>query len=319
MLPVNQGRHMVDDLLARLEEDSPSRPVVILGDSAMANCLRGVDLDPRITNLSTNMGVSLAGQYFIYKRLVAKAFPPRILVLGLIPESYSFDLNDQYTATYFESVFNRWGEILEFTVAADRPAQGLRMVLTRLQPPSFRCRASARKALNRFRGAGSEVSPSRAWLKDASAKKHALVEQRGRTGIFRFSETSGTFHRLLAEETTATRTHLVIVTAPLPKRTVELWRRTGFWDQYTGVLDGLAKRYPNISVEPADAFANFSEEDLFDWLHLGSAAGDAFRGRLVERVLAIESEEVLPRCPGHWFWPRPSSSRGRSPCPWPSR
>ncbi len=282
-LPVNQGRHLVDDLLANLEGPQEARPVVAWSDSVTAGALASAGGDPAVADISSTQAVSLAGAYYTYLRLEEGRAPPRVLVLSLIPESYGNDLDQVFTSTYFETCFVRWDEIGDFARTTGRWGMALRMAGYRLlRPPSMVRRASVRRALQALRPAGGLATARIPLLRVAGVDPAVVAEQGARAAKrdFAFPGIPRDYLERLAEETAKNGTRLILMTGALPRSVLHGWRATGYLGQYEGMLRDVAARHPNVRVEPVDEFATWGDDEMYDRMHLKPAPAERY-GRLV--------------------------------------
>ena len=298
-LPVNQGRHEGDDILAALESPQPSRPMVAWCDSVTAGALNDAAGDPILTDISSTQAVSLAGAYFTYRRLLEVSAPPRVLVLGLIPESYGNDLDQVYTYTYFETCFVRWDEIRDFASTTGRWRMAAAMAGNRfLRPPSMVRRAAVRRAIQRARSLGRLDTERVPLFRVLGTDPQVLRDVRARAEQkeFEFPAISRLYLEKLASATEATGTRLVLVTAALPRPVLEGWKRTGYLDAYRRALESVAAGRPHVVVEPLDRFADFAEEDMYDRVHLKPEPVKAYGVRVMNRFREILREaEAAPR------------------------
>ena len=84
-----------------------------MGTSLSKNALGGLNIHKNILELTSNSGVSLAGNYFILKRYLSHNNKPNDLYIFIVPSILYENLNTTGTYSYFESVFNNDKEIKE--------------------------------------------------------------------------------------------------------------------------------------------------------------------------------------------------------------
>jgi len=287
LLPVNQGRTQVDDLLARLDTPQPHSPVVVWADSVTAGAILEVGTDPGTADLSSTQAISMAGVFFTYRRFVETAGAPKLLVLSMIPESYGNDLDQVFTPTYFETTFLRWGEILPFAEETGRYGQAVVMGSNKiLHPPSMLRRASVRPALQRLRSPrGSEVE--RLPLLRIAGSDSGLAADlaaRAKRAHFEPSSISRRYLELLARDAAATGTRLAVITPALPKSAAIGWSATGYLREFEGFLREFAARHPLVTVDPVLQFADYEDMDMYDTVHLKPVPANAYGRRFLTRV-----------------------------------
>lgn len=289
-LPVNQGRDLMDDVLADLERPRPARPAAVWCDSVTQSSLASAGPLDDVSDLSSVTSIGVPGIWFTYRRLVESSGPPGVLVLMLVPDSWATDLRGPLRVTYFETVFTRPGEIADYVRTTGRWGQGLTMAMNGLlRPPSVVRRATVRRAIRGLRGGGAPPTAAVPVLRVAGVDPAVVREEEARAAMaeFAFSDVSRLYLERIAEHTASTGTRLVLATGAIPRRVLEGWRRTGYLDGYRAMLEETAKRHPHVSVEPVDRFATWEVEEMYDRLHLKPAPSLEYGRRVKARLREI--------------------------------
>ena len=289
LLPRNPARHRTDHVLTTLDSDPESRPLAVWGDSVTAGCLDGTPIASRMHDLSSTQAISTAGVYYTWRRLVESAGAPRVLVLVVRPESWSNDLDQIYTHTYFETCFIRPGEIAHFAAQTGRVATTGRMLIEALfVPPSFVRRSAVRRELNRLRGA---VAPPHIFTRPLDGVDPETATELARRRAhprFRASEIAETYLPLLVRETGEKGTRLVLMTPALPRSIADAWEESGYMDGAQRWLADVVGDAPHVTLEAAFQFALYRDVDMYDSDHLKPERMEAYG-----RVLSGRLDELL--------------------------
>ena len=111
--PVNRHEvdYLVKEMLPSLKNEKYE--TVILGDSLAHNVFSKLELKKNILDLTSNKAVALAGSYYILKRYLKNNDAPKEIYFFAIPAFLHYDLNENLTYSYFETVFTHSSEIKE--------------------------------------------------------------------------------------------------------------------------------------------------------------------------------------------------------------
>jgi|APSaa5957512535_1039671.scaffolds.fasta_scaffold39959_2 hypothetical protein len=109
------NRHEVDFLVnTRMPNiNNEKYETLILGDSLSRNAFGNLNLHKNILELTSNDAISMAGNYFIFKRYLSQNHKPKNLYIFITPGHLYQDLDSVHTYSYFTTVFNRDEEIKE--------------------------------------------------------------------------------------------------------------------------------------------------------------------------------------------------------------
>ncbi len=263
------GRHVVDTLLARLEEPQPHRDVVLWGDSVTARCLTEAGADQEFHDLSTTQAIGIPGVLYSYRRLVATTGAPKHLVLVTIPETWQNDLTNELAPNYFETCFVRPDEVRHFARISGRWAQPTRMLgRAFLLPPTRWRRRGLRVQLNRLRGVDVSARPPLRPITGDDPETIAAVQERAQVETFVVSDLARTFLDEIALETATSNTRVHLLTAALPRSVADTWERNGYLAAYRAFLDDLAARHPHVDVADPRQFAQFADTQMYDDVHV---------------------------------------------------
>ncbi len=135
-------RHSPQRVIQSLRETLQTDPkALILGDSFATNAFYAKDEilpqdDPAVADflsLSTNTGVTFAGQYFLLKRFLKSHPPPERVFLIFSPGAWEITLGP-LSDNHFFSLFTRWDEIAETGRMTRNPIYAVKMIYYKFFP-----------------------------------------------------------------------------------------------------------------------------------------------------------------------------------------
>jgi len=292
LLPVHRGRHNVDDLVARVTEGLPPRPVLSFADSITRIPETGTALDGRVHDFGTNAWTGVASHYFVYRRYVERSGPPRLASITLALESYRASLRGRVSEGNFDTIFQRPGEILDFARTTRRVAQPLSMALDRiLTPPTALSRGVVRRGfsplLDRV-AMPAEVPFSFIFWGDASIVE--AIEKRGADPDAEIPPLSQKYLEKLAEATERDGARLVIAHPAMPPSVLAAWRKNGRLAPLEALFAEVAARHRNVVVLPTETFADYDSLQFRDPFHLKPGPKAAYGARLAAKLAGILDE-----------------------------
>ena len=236
-------------------------------------------------DLCTIGPVGIPGNACILARVLRGNSGVRDLFLVFIPEAYEVEMDTGMVMTYFESCFLRWDEIALISRIRGPCRQTLRVLRNKLLvPPSFRARGTILGMVPFLADRRPPAEPATSvWT--PRFRDEAIARRVGR-GAFRPTGVVSAYLAVLLERarSAGVRTHLV--TAAMPAEVVEAWRRSGRLRQYEEFLEGIRRDWPEVTVLPADLFADFPGNCFWDQVHLQPLPLERYGSRLSAALLS---------------------------------
>lgn len=276
LVPIDQGRHEVDRLAARLEQ-APEIRMLVLGDSVTYGALP--ELPAGWYDGVSNSALGTAGNYYLLRRAVEWGHPLEHVFYVEHPDSLALEMDSEQTEVYFSSVINRGGEISHLHDTLHREDLVDAMRTSRFErfasPPSCWRGGGLRRAVYeslvvfRDRLRGDPPVPAATTRRTRSAIAGA-VEREGLS----VSEQSRAYHQELVALAEQHDFVLHLIPAPLPPTTRAAWERSGITRVQKDFFEELAH---SDSVQAHDAPWRADEDRLFrDGIHLHIGAREAY-------------------------------------------